>query len=53
MIMLLKPYRKAIMGVIKLNVINRIANEQQSNVQEVRQRPTSVATFVPQNWKFN
>ena len=53
MIMLLKPYRKAIMDVIKLNVVNRISNGQQPNVQEVRQRPASVATFHQQNWKFN
>uniref|UniRef100_A0A914DCY6 Uncharacterized protein n=1 Tax=Acrobeloides nanus TaxID=290746 RepID=A0A914DCY6_9BILA len=47
MIMLLKPYRKAIVNVIKLNVVNRIANEQQPNSQEVRQRLASVAPFAP------
>ena len=44
MIMLLKPYRKAIIYAIKLNCI---ANRQQPNVQEVRQRPASVAQFAP------
>uniref|UniRef100_A0A914CW53 Uncharacterized protein n=1 Tax=Acrobeloides nanus TaxID=290746 RepID=A0A914CW53_9BILA len=47
MIMLLKPYRKAIMDVIKLNVVNRIFNGMQPNVQEVHQRPASVAQFAP------
>uniref|UniRef100_A0A914EAS1 Uncharacterized protein n=1 Tax=Acrobeloides nanus TaxID=290746 RepID=A0A914EAS1_9BILA len=47
MITLLKPYRKAIMDVIKLNVVNRIANGQQPNSQTVRQKPASVAQFAP------
>ena len=45
--MLLKPYRKAIMDVIKLNVVNRISSGQQPNVQEVHQRPASVAQVAP------
>ena len=46
MIMLLQPYRKAIIDAFDWDFV-RLAAEQQPNVQEVRQRPASVATFAP------
>uniref|UniRef100_A0A914EBI8 Uncharacterized protein n=1 Tax=Acrobeloides nanus TaxID=290746 RepID=A0A914EBI8_9BILA len=47
MIMLLKPYRKAIIDAFNWDFVNRVDDEPQPNVQEVRQRPASVASCAP------